>query len=60
MGSDQHLQFPYIGIELSNIGGVILLSQKTYIKNLNAIPVDKERMMERDEPITSQEGDALQ
>ena len=52
--------FPYIGIELSNIGGVILLSQKTYIKNLNAITVDKERMMERDEPVTSQERDALQ
>lgn len=58
--SQQDGTFPYIGIELSYYDSGICLSQKGYLKNLHTIPLDKNRMIEKDAPLRPKEQEALQ
>lgn len=52
--------FQYVGIELLKSGENILLRQKMYQNNIQFIPVEKSRLLDKEAPVTKVERDNLQ
>ena len=49
VGKKEENSFKYIGIQISNNNGTILVDQTCYVSNLEEIPISKERALRKND-----------
>ena len=55
VGKIEENSFKYIGIQISNNNGTILVDQTCYVSNLEEIPISKERALRKNDELSSKE-----
>lgn len=59
VGREENDSFSYIGTEIHSLEDEIQVKQSMYIRNLQPIPVDPTRAIEREDPLTESESEML-
>ena len=59
IGKEGTNSFSYVGININHHGQYICLDQQNYVDNLQSIPIERIRQLQKDEPLTTKEKDDL-